>query len=74
LPEKPAGARWVRPSVWSGLFDPVGEASDESPEQVISGVDAVIVTHTHLDHWADAAQKALPKGIPLFAHMTKMRS
>lgn len=38
----------------------------ESPDEVISGVDAVIVTHTHLDHWDDAAQKALPKGIPLF--------
>ena len=38
----------------------------ESPEKVISGIDAVIVTHTHLDHWDDAAQKALPKDIPLF--------
>ncbi|MBD8828303.1 MBL fold metallo-hydrolase [Pseudomonas sp. CFBP 13602] len=38
----------------------------ESAEKVISGVDAVIVTHTHLDHWDDAAQKALPKDIPLF--------
>lgn len=37
------------------------------PEQdVIAGVDAVIVTHTHLDHWDDAAQKILPKNIPLF--------
>ncbi|MBA0187408.1 MBL fold metallo-hydrolase [Pectobacterium odoriferum] len=39
----------------------------ESADKVISGVDAVIVTHTHLDHWDDAAQKALPKDIPLFA-------
>lgn len=39
----------------------------ESPDEVISGVDAVIVTHTHLDHWDDAAQKALPKDMPLFA-------
>lgn len=39
----------------------------ESPDEVISGVDAVIVTHTHLDHWDDAAQKTLPKDIPLFA-------
>ncbi len=38
----------------------------ESVDQVISGVDAIIVTHTHLDHWDDAAQKALPKDIPLF--------
>ncbi|WP_434707146.1 MBL fold metallo-hydrolase [Pseudomonas sp. R1-1] len=39
----------------------------ESPADIIAGVDAVIVTHTHLDHWDDAAQKALPKDIPLFA-------
>ncbi|MDQ7734462.1 MBL fold metallo-hydrolase [Halomonas sp. SpR1] len=36
-------------------------------EDVIDGIDAVIVTHTHLDHWDDAAQVLLPKGIPLFA-------
>ncbi len=33
-------------------------------EDVIEGTDAVIVTHTHLDHWDDAAQKLLPKSIP----------
>lgn len=37
------------------------------PEQeVLNGVDAVIVTHTHLDHWDDAAQQQLPKDLPLF--------
>ncbi|MEN9726789.1 MAG: hypothetical protein RL434_1155 [Pseudomonadota bacterium] len=34
--------------------------------EVIAGVDAVVVTHTHLDHWDDAAQTLLPKGLPLF--------
>lgn len=29
--------------------------------------DAVIVTHTHLDHWDDAAKQGLPKSIPIFA-------
>jgi L-ascorbate metabolism protein UlaG (beta-lactamase superfamily) len=29
--------------------------------------DAVIVTHTHLDHWDDAARQALPKAMPIFA-------
>lgn len=33
---------------------------------ILKGVDAVILTHTHLDHWDEAAQKALPKDIPLF--------
>ncbi|KAK9663691.1 hypothetical protein K7432_018078 [Basidiobolus ranarum] len=35
-------------------------------EDVIEGVDAVIVSHTHSDHWDDVAQELLPKGIPLF--------
>ncbi|MGE4406234.1 MBL fold metallo-hydrolase [Pseudomonas sp.] len=37
-----------------------------STEDVIEGVDAVIVTHTHLDHWDAAAQELLPKNLPLF--------
>ena len=49
----------------SNLRNPLVDLT-ESPTQVIAGVDAVIVTHTHLDHWDDAAQKALPKDIPLF--------
>ncbi len=49
----------------SHLRNPMVELT-ESPEKVIAGVDAVIVTHTHLDHWDDAAQQALPKDIPLF--------
>ena len=35
-------------------------------EELLAGVDAVILTHTHLDHWDEAAQKALPKDMPLF--------
>nr|WP_298056313.1 MBL fold metallo-hydrolase [uncultured Halomonas sp.] len=35
-------------------------------EDVIEGTDAMIVTHTHLDHWDAAAQKLLPKELPLF--------
>lgn len=33
---------------------------------VVAGVDAVLVTHTHRDHWDDAAAAALPKSLPLF--------
>jgi L-ascorbate metabolism protein UlaG (beta-lactamase superfamily) len=29
-------------------------------------VDAVIVTHTHLDHWDDAAKRLVPKALPVF--------
>lgn len=35
-------------------------------EQLLANVDAVIVTHTHLDHWDDAAQQVIPKTLPLF--------
>src|SRR3546814_3008450 len=38
-----------------------------SINDILAVVDAVIVTHTHLDHWDDGAQAALPKDIPLFA-------
>ncbi|WP_339997120.1 MBL fold metallo-hydrolase [Priestia aryabhattai] len=37
-----------------------------SVEEIISGVDAVIVTHLHLDHFDDAAKQALPNDIKMF--------
>jgi len=36
------------------------------PSEVIAGADAVMVTHTHSDHWDATAAKLLPKAIPLF--------
>ena len=38
----------------------------EPVEKVLEGVDAVIVTHTHDDHWDEYAQKMLPKTLPIF--------
>ena len=34
--------------------------------EVMSGVDAVIVSHTHLDHWDGGDHKFIPKALPLF--------
>ena len=34
--------------------------------EVINGVGAVLVTHTHSDHWDPTAARILPKTIPLF--------
>ncbi len=34
--------------------------------EVLQGVDAVIVTHTHDDHWDKVAQQLLPKNLPIF--------
>ena len=38
-----------------------------SIENIIQDIDAVIVTHLHLDHWDDAAKEALPKEIKIFS-------
>jgi L-ascorbate metabolism protein UlaG (beta-lactamase superfamily) len=38
-----------------------------SIESIIQGIDAVIVTHLHPDHWDPAAIEALPKDIKLFS-------
>jgi len=38
-----------------------------SIENILENIDAVIVTHLHLDHWDDAAKEALPKDIKVFA-------
>jgi L-ascorbate metabolism protein UlaG (beta-lactamase superfamily) len=38
-----------------------------SIDNIIQNIDAVIVTHLHLDHWDDVAKKALPKEIKMFA-------
>ena len=37
-----------------------------SIDNIISNIDAVIVTHLHLDHWDDAAKEALPKEVKIF--------
>jgi len=35
-------------------------------EKTLDGVEAVLVTHTHLDHWDATAAERLPKHLPLF--------
>jgi L-ascorbate metabolism protein UlaG (beta-lactamase superfamily) len=35
-------------------------------QDVMKGVDAVIVSHTHLDHWDGGDHQFIPKAIPLF--------
>ncbi|WP_339247153.1 MBL fold metallo-hydrolase [Bacillus sp. FSL R5-0523] len=38
-----------------------------SVDHIINDIDAVIVTHLHLDHWDEAAKEVLPKDIKLFS-------
>ena len=33
---------------------------------VVAGIDAVLLTHTHVDHWDVPARELLPKGTPIF--------
>src|SRR5262245_2134268 len=49
----------------SHLFNPT--AALPLPMDEILNVDAVIVTHTHPDHWDEAAKALLPKHLPVFA-------
>jgi L-ascorbate metabolism protein UlaG (beta-lactamase superfamily) len=37
-----------------------------SIDTIINNVDAVIITHLHLDHWDNTAKEALPKDIKMF--------
>lgn len=43
----------------------------QTPMEDILGVEAVVVTHTHPDHWDEAAVELVPKHLPLFAQHEK---
>jgi len=38
-------------------------------EEVVQSVEAVLITHTHSDHWDGAAARLLPKDVPLFGQI-----
>lgn len=48
----------------SHLRNPLVPLPTSLPE--LLAVDAVVVTHTHPDHWDEAAQALVPKGLPIF--------
>jgi L-ascorbate metabolism protein UlaG (beta-lactamase superfamily) len=57
-------------------MDPIQNASNSlripmvelpfSPAEILKDVDAVLVTHTHRDHWDAAATEFVPKTLPIF--------
>ncbi|MBV6657507.1 MAG: MBL fold metallo-hydrolase [Devosiaceae bacterium] len=61
---------WLMPKGANGSF---GKGPDTSPlvdlplsvEEVLDGVDAVLVTHLHPDHFCDMARDRLPKNLPI---------
>lgn len=57
------------PVPWTsnGIRNPTIElpVTDEELEKIISETNAVILTHTHNDHWDEAAQRLIPKNMPI---------
>ena len=35
-------------------------------KEIIKDIDAIIISHTHYEHWEEHAAKAIPKNIPIF--------
>jgi L-ascorbate metabolism protein UlaG (beta-lactamase superfamily) len=60
----PAGARPPVENTENDRRNPLVELP-EPPEVVAEGVDAVLVTHLHADHFDDAAAALLPMTVPL---------
>ena len=61
----PAGAR---PPI-EDTANPVRNPTVELPfpaEQVVDGLDAVLVTHCHKDHLDETAERLLPRDVPVF--------
>jgi L-ascorbate metabolism protein UlaG (beta-lactamase superfamily) len=60
----PAGARPPVEDTGNDRRNPLVELP-EPPEVVVEGVDAVLVTHLHKDHFDATAAELLPKDVPL---------
>ena len=61
----PAGTREAVPNTPNPRRSPLGELP-VGAEQVVEGVDALLITHLHRDHFDDTARELLPRGLPLF--------
>ncbi len=57
-------AKHSRPSFTGASPNPLVDLPC-SPAEVIAGIDAVVVSHLHSDHFDPAAQSLLPKELPL---------
>lgn len=60
----PAGARPPVEDTENARRNPLVELP-EPPEIVIAGIDAVLVTHLHRDHFDDTAAELLPQDVPI---------
>ncbi|WP_028062489.1 MBL fold metallo-hydrolase [Solirubrobacter soli] len=62
----PAGAREAVPNTPNPRRSPLGDLPVPA-EQVVEGIDALLVTHLHRDHFDDTARELLPRHLPLFS-------
>jgi L-ascorbate metabolism protein UlaG (beta-lactamase superfamily) len=60
----PAGARPAVPDTPNPRRNPLVDLP-EPLEALVAGLDAVLVTHMHQDHFDDTARRLLPRGIPI---------
>jgi L-ascorbate metabolism protein UlaG (beta-lactamase superfamily) len=61
----PAGAREGVPNTPNPRRSPL-VGLPMTPAEVVDGVDALLVTHLHGDHFDDTAREVLPRNLPLF--------
>jgi len=61
----PAGARPPIENTANPVRNPTVELPFP-PEAVLTGLDAVLVTHCHKDHLDDTAERLLPRDLPVF--------
>lgn len=61
----PAGAREAVPNTPNPRRSPL-VGLPEPAEAVVAGIDAVLLTHTHQDHWDATARELIPHGTPIF--------
>lgn len=45
-----------------------------SVDELLEGIDAVLVSHLHSDHFDEAAQRLLPKSMPILCHSRDRQS
>jgi L-ascorbate metabolism protein UlaG (beta-lactamase superfamily) len=57
--------RFSRPSFTGASSNPLVELPCPA-EEAVTGIDAVIVSHLHSDHFDPLARDLLPKAVPLF--------
>jgi L-ascorbate metabolism protein UlaG (beta-lactamase superfamily) len=61
----PAGAREAVPDTPNPRRSPL-VGLPEPAEAVVAGIDAVLLTHLHRDHWDATARELIPRDTPIF--------